>query len=76
LGNVALHWTAAHRDRFCRGRGGTPEITAEDFAFLLGQNPQVAEVIADLVSSRNQKTRKLLKKIRELSEKGYRGELQ
>ncbi len=45
------------------------EITAEDFAFLLGQNPQVAEVIADLVSSRNQKNQEFLKKIRELSEK-------
>ncbi len=45
------------------------EITAEHFASLLGQNPRVAEVIADLVSSRNQKNLEFLRKIRELSEK-------
>ena len=43
------------------------EITAENFAQLLGRNPQLAEVIADLVSSRNQKNVEFLGKIKELS---------
>jgi small-conductance mechanosensitive channel/CRP-like cAMP-binding protein len=45
------------------------EIRAEDFAVLLSRNPKVAEVIADLVSSRNQKNQEFLHKIKELSEK-------
>ena len=43
------------------------EITADAFARLLGRNPQVAEVIADLVSVRNQKNAESLRKIKELS---------
>jgi small-conductance mechanosensitive channel/CRP-like cAMP-binding protein len=45
------------------------EIRAEDFARLLGQNPKIAEVIADLVSERNRKNADFLRKIKELSEK-------
>jgi small-conductance mechanosensitive channel/CRP-like cAMP-binding protein len=45
------------------------EIRAEDFAFLLSQNPKVAEVIAEIVSSRNQKNQEFLRKIKELSER-------
>ena len=45
------------------------EITAEEFAFLLSQNSVVADVIADLVSSRNQRNQEFLRKIKELSEK-------
>ena len=45
------------------------EITAENFAQLLGRNPQLAEVMADLVSSRNQKNAEFLGKIKELSAK-------
>jgi CRP-like cAMP-binding protein len=44
------------------------EITAEGFARLLGRNPQVAEVIAELVSARNQKNAESLRKIKELSD--------
>jgi CRP-like cAMP-binding protein len=43
------------------------EITAEAFAQLLGRNPQLAEVIAELVSGRNQKNAEFLRKIKELS---------
>lgn len=43
------------------------EITAGDFARLLGRNPQVAEVLAELVSARNQKNAESLRKIKELS---------
>jgi small-conductance mechanosensitive channel/CRP-like cAMP-binding protein len=43
------------------------EITAENFAQLLGRNPQLAEVMADLVSSRNQRNAEFLGKIKELS---------
>ncbi|MBP1768732.1 MAG: hypothetical protein H6P98_2847 [Candidatus Aminicenantes bacterium] len=43
------------------------EITAENFAQLLGRNPQLAEVMAELVSSRNQKNAEFLGKIKELS---------
>jgi len=43
------------------------EITAENFALLLSLNPQLAEVMADLVSSRNQKNAEFLGKIKELS---------
>ncbi len=43
------------------------EITAEDFARLLSRNPQLAEVIAELVSARNQKNAEFLRKIKELS---------
>lgn len=45
------------------------EIKSEDFAVLLSQNPKVAEVIAELVSSRNQKNQEFLRKIKELQEK-------
>lgn len=45
------------------------EITADAFARFLGRNPQVAEVIADLVSERNRKNAESLRKIKELSEK-------
>jgi len=45
------------------------EITAENFALLLSRNPQLAEVMADLVSSRNQKNAEFLGKIKELSAK-------
>ncbi|HUU37368.1 MAG TPA: mechanosensitive ion channel family protein [Candidatus Desulfaltia sp.] len=44
------------------------EITAEDFALLMSRNPQLAEVIAELVSARNQKNADFLRKIKELSE--------
>jgi len=43
------------------------EITAENFAQLLGRNPQLAEVMAELVSSRNQKNAEFLGKIKELT---------
>jgi small-conductance mechanosensitive channel/CRP-like cAMP-binding protein len=43
------------------------EITAENFAQLLGRNPQLAEVMADLVSSRNQRNAEFLGKIKELT---------
>jgi small-conductance mechanosensitive channel/CRP-like cAMP-binding protein len=43
------------------------EITAENFAQLLGRNPQLAEVMAELVSTRNQKNAEFLGKIKELS---------
>jgi CRP-like cAMP-binding protein len=43
------------------------EITAENFALLLSRNPQLAEVMAELVSSRNQKNAEFLGKIKELS---------
>ncbi|MGB7296348.1 MAG: mechanosensitive ion channel family protein [Candidatus Aminicenantales bacterium] len=45
------------------------EITAGDFARLLGRNPQMAEVVADLVSARNRKNAEFLRKIKELSAK-------
>jgi small-conductance mechanosensitive channel/CRP-like cAMP-binding protein len=45
------------------------EITAENFAELLSRNPQLAEVMAELVSSRNQKNAEFLGKIKELSAK-------
>ncbi|MGB8953408.1 MAG: mechanosensitive ion channel family protein [Candidatus Aminicenantales bacterium] len=45
------------------------EIKAEDFAALLGRNPHLAEIIAGIVSSRNQKNKEFLMKIKELSEK-------
>ncbi len=43
------------------------EIGTEDFSRLLGSNPELAEVIAELVSKRNRKNREFLKKIKELS---------
>lgn len=43
------------------------EVTAEDFAFLLEQYPELAEVVAELVSERNQKDEAFLRKIKELS---------
>jgi small-conductance mechanosensitive channel/CRP-like cAMP-binding protein len=45
------------------------ELTAENFAGLLSRNPQLAEVMAELVSSRNQKNAEFLGKIKELSAK-------
>jgi len=45
------------------------EITAENFAELLSRNPQLAEVMAELVSSRNQRNAEFLSKIKELSAK-------
>ena len=44
------------------------EIEAEDFAHLLGRNPKVAEVMAEVVSARNRKNEDFLRKIKELSE--------
>jgi CRP-like cAMP-binding protein len=43
------------------------EIRAEAFAQLLEQNPALAEIIAEIVSKRNEKNREFLKKIKELS---------
>jgi CRP-like cAMP-binding protein len=43
------------------------EIRAEDFAVILERNPQIADVIAGLVSKRNKKNEAFLKKIKELS---------
>jgi len=45
------------------------EIKAEDFAVLLGRNPALAEVIAEIVSQRNEQNKDFLKKLKELSEK-------
>jgi len=43
------------------------EIRAEDFASLLGRNPALVEVVADIVSQRNLKNKAFLEKIKELS---------
>jgi small-conductance mechanosensitive channel/CRP-like cAMP-binding protein len=43
------------------------EITAENFAGLLERNPHLAEVMAELVSSRNRKNAEFLGKIKELT---------
>jgi len=43
------------------------EIEAEDFAHLLSRNPNVAEVMAEMVSARNRKNEDFLRKIKELS---------
>ncbi|MGM0465164.1 MAG: cyclic nucleotide-binding domain-containing protein [Acidobacteriota bacterium] len=48
------------------------EIKAEDFALLLSQNPELNEIIADIVSARNKKNQNFLRKIIELSEKDIR----
>ena len=45
------------------------EIKAEDFAVLLEGNPALAEVIAEIVSERNEQNKDFLKKLKELSEK-------
>ena len=45
------------------------EIKAGDFASLLGRNPALAEVTADVVSQRNLKNKAFLEKIKELSKK-------
>ena len=45
------------------------EIKASDFALFLDHSPKLAEMIAELVSQRNQKNRAFLEKIKELSEK-------
>jgi small-conductance mechanosensitive channel/CRP-like cAMP-binding protein len=44
------------------------EIDTEDFSRILGKNPKLAEIMADLVSKRNKKNQEFLKKIKELSE--------
>jgi small-conductance mechanosensitive channel/CRP-like cAMP-binding protein len=51
---------------------GLLEIKAEDFALLLSQNPELAEIIAETVSIRNKKNQDFLRKIRELSERDIR----
>jgi small-conductance mechanosensitive channel/CRP-like cAMP-binding protein len=43
------------------------EIGVEDFAKILERHPQMADVIAGLVSARNKKNQEFLKKIKELS---------
>ncbi len=43
------------------------EIEAKDFAKILERHPDLADVIADLVSARNRKNQEFLKKIKELS---------
>ena len=43
------------------------EIDTGDFSRLLASNPELADVIADLVSKRNMKNQEFLKKIKELS---------
>jgi small-conductance mechanosensitive channel/CRP-like cAMP-binding protein len=43
------------------------EIGTEGFSHLLGSNPELADVIADLVSKRNKKNQEFLEKIKELS---------
>jgi small-conductance mechanosensitive channel/CRP-like cAMP-binding protein len=45
------------------------KIRAEDFGPVLAKNPDLAEVIADLVSARNEQNRASLLKIKDLSEK-------
>lgn len=45
------------------------EIKAEDFAVLIERNPALAEVIAEIVSGRNEQNKDFLKKLKELSEK-------
>ncbi|MDD8027349.1 MAG: mechanosensitive ion channel family protein [Acidobacteriota bacterium] len=45
------------------------KIRADDFRPVLAKNPDLAEVIAELVSARNQQNRETLLKIKELSEK-------
>ena len=45
------------------------QISSESFAHLLGRNPKLAEVIAEIVSARNLKNQEFLKKIKELSQK-------
>jgi CRP-like cAMP-binding protein len=43
------------------------EIDTEGFSRLLGSNPELADVMADLVSKRNKKNQEFLEKIKELS---------
>ena len=43
------------------------EINTEGFSRLLGSNPELADVMADLVSKRNKKNQEFLEKIKELS---------
>ena len=45
------------------------KIQADDFGPVLAKNPDLAEVIADLVSTRNEQNKGFLLKIKELSEK-------
>ncbi|MGD0782826.1 MAG: mechanosensitive ion channel family protein, partial [Candidatus Aminicenantales bacterium] len=45
------------------------KVQADDFGPVLAKNPDLAEVIADLVSARNEQNKEFLLKIKELSEK-------
>jgi len=45
------------------------EIRADAFGVLLARNPNLAELIAEIVAARNQKNQEFLSKIKELSEK-------
>jgi CRP-like cAMP-binding protein len=45
------------------------EINSHDFAVLLERNPELAEVIAEMIAARNAQNKEFLKKIKELSEK-------
>jgi small-conductance mechanosensitive channel/CRP-like cAMP-binding protein len=45
------------------------KVKADDFGPVLAKNPDLAEVIAELVSTRNEQNREFLLKIKELSEK-------
>jgi CRP-like cAMP-binding protein len=45
------------------------EIGIKGFSHLLEKNPELADVIADLVSKRNKKNQEFLEKIKELSAK-------
>jgi len=45
------------------------EIKAGDLARLLANNPQLSEVLAEIVSKRNQENQSLLEKLKELSKK-------
>jgi len=45
------------------------EIKEEDFALVLSRNPQIAEIIAEIVSQRNKNNQEFLSKIKELSQK-------
>ena len=48
------------------------EIKAMDFARLLERNKELADVIAGVVSARNEKNKEFFKKIKELSERDIR----
>lgn len=48
------------------------EIGAEAFGALLARNPNLSDMIAEMVSARNQQNQEFLSKIKELSEKDLR----